>query len=82
MSSIHSLQINLGVPVRIIDDHIISLKQVDTQATCSSREDKDLLVGCLLLEIFDLQLSIIRWSLAIDTTVPITSEAQKVIKEI
>ena len=45
MRTIHCLQVYLWVKVRVEEHHVVRCDQVDTQATCSSRDQEDRFVS-------------------------------------
>ena len=57
VAAIHSLQVDLRVKVRVINDHVVRGDQVDAQAASSGRNDEDQLGGAWPCEILNLGLS-------------------------
>lgn len=49
----HGLEVNLWIPVRIINDDHISCGQVDAQATSPSAEHEDELAAVWFIEVID-----------------------------
>lgn len=54
IAAIHSLQVDLRVKVRVINDHVVRGDQVDAQAASSGRNDEDQLGGAWPCEILNL----------------------------
>ena len=63
--AVHGLEIDLGVPVRVIKDDCIGCHQVQTKATSPSRNEKYLLGGAWLDKFLNLLLSILQSRVAI-----------------
>ena len=59
MSSIHCLQVDLGVPVGVINDNMVGWHQVDAKTTSSNRDEEDLFAGTGAHELIDLFFSLI-----------------------
>ena len=41
MDTVHGLEVNLGIPIRVIEDDMVGLHQIKTQATGSSTEEEE-----------------------------------------
>ena len=82
VGSVHGLQVDLRVPVRVKHDHDVGCMQVDAQSTSPGREDEDLLVTVRLLEIIDSGVSIKLRGLPVESAVLVASDAKEIIQDI
>ena len=61
VGTVHRLQVNLRVPVRVIDYNMVSCHQIDSKTTCPCRDEEDLEVGTFFRELLDALLSVLKW---------------------
>mmetsp|Transcript_46840 Transcript_46840/g.62009 ORF Transcript_46840/g.62009 Transcript_46840/m.62009 type:complete len:124 (-) Transcript_46840:1428-1799(-) len=58
VSSVHRLQVDLRVPVRVVQHYMVRRHQVDTEAACASRDQKDYFIGARPREVLNPLLSV------------------------
>jgi hypothetical protein len=73
----HGLQIHLGIPIRVEDNHNVSSGQVDAETSCSGRKHEKEFFAAGFIEFVNLALSVLVQGLSVETTVlkNITNEA-------
>jgi hypothetical protein len=82
MCPVHGLEIHLRVPITIIQDNSVGSHQVETQTTCSSRDEEDELVSIRRSEVINLQLSVIELGTSIKSAIFVLHESAVVLKNI
>jgi hypothetical protein len=69
MRTIHCLQIDLRIPVRIIDDDGVGRRQIDAEAAGAGRQQKDKLAAVRPIEILNSRLAIVARRLPIQSQI-------------
>lgn len=59
MSSIDSLEIDLGVPVTVENDDDVGGVKIDAETASSGAQDENFFIGSLLLKIFNAGFSVV-----------------------
>ena len=67
MSSVHSLEIHLRIPIRVIDDDNIGRVQVDSQTSGPRAQHEDKLGGVLRVVFLDLTIPVLMSSISINS---------------
>lgn len=78
----HSLEINLRIPVTVIQNNYICCRQVNSQTTCSGAQHENKLGAVRHVEGIDLRLSFFMRCLSIKTTVVIALPETVVLQDV
>lgn len=82
VGSVHGLKIHLRIPITVVEDDSVGSHQVQTQASCSGRNQEDELVGIWRNEVVNLRLSVIEVSVTVKSAVRVLHEPAVVFKDI
>jgi hypothetical protein len=69
MGTVDCLQVNLGIPITVENYHDVGSMQINSESTCSSRENEYLLLRLWILEIIDTGFSVVSRSLPVDPAI-------------
>ncbi len=69
MSTVHCLQVGLGVPVTVVQNNHIGTRQVDTESTSAGRQQEDELLAVRLVVLVDGDDTVLMSGAAIDAAV-------------
>ena len=82
MRAVHRLQVDLRVPVTVVEHHDVGRHQIQTETPGSSRDQKDVPVGAWLRELLDRALSVVELGVAIETAVLVLSVEAVIFQDI
>ena len=79
---VDGLQVHLRIPIRIENDDDVGLMEVDANTAGPRREYEDLLLALGILEVINAEVALVRRRLPVDSTIPIASNPQHVVKNV
>lgn len=82
VSSIHSLQITLGIPVTVVQNYDIRTHEIKSKPTCSRRYKKDIDGAIWLDEFIDLLLTIFETSITVKSAVCELPKVTKIFENV
>lgn len=82
MRTVHRLQVDLRVPITVVEDNCVRCHQVQAEAACSRRNQENLLGRARLHELLDLLLTLLQTCVAIQSTVVITTNVAEVFQDV
>lgn len=82
MSAIHCLEINLGIPITVIENNYIGSHEVKTESTSSGRYEEYKFLGVFFCKFFNIAFSLIKISVSVESTIVIFAEKTVIFKNI
>ena len=82
VSTVHGLEVNLGVPVRVIQDDMVRSHQVKAEASCTSGQHENSQVRAWLGELTDVLFSLLQLGGAVKPTELVLSHRTVVLEDV
>jgi hypothetical protein len=76
MRTVHSLKIDLWIPIAVEEDDNISCGKIDTETTSTGTEQKGKFAGPVLIEFFHLRISAFTGSAPVNATVRVSNQSK------